>query len=120
MRLRCCLCEKIVGACIQCDKKGCIVAYHATCAQKKLEMRSIAQANGQIDIVVSFAVASFANFVPKSDFSVDLLSETHESERRRCSVVRSLDRAVALQFAAEVEKETSKIAIPTDVSATDR
>ncbi|PLW23785.1 hypothetical protein PCASD_08751 [Puccinia coronata f. sp. avenae] len=33
-KLKCYICKKIAGACIQCANRSCCVAYHATCAQE--------------------------------------------------------------------------------------
>ncbi|EHS64083.1 uncharacterized protein PGTG_20786 [Puccinia graminis f. sp. tritici CRL 75-36-700-3] len=33
-KLKCYICKKTVGACIQCANRSCCVAYHATCAQE--------------------------------------------------------------------------------------
>ncbi len=41
--LRCSVCDRKQGACIQCSLRNCRVAYHVTCAQRNrhyMEMRS--------------------------------------------------------------------------------
>ncbi|KJA22748.1 hypothetical protein HYPSUDRAFT_185810 [Hypholoma sublateritium FD-334 SS-4] len=45
-KLRCCICEQRYGACIQCTKPSCFVAFHATCARKEKLLMPMKSAQG--------------------------------------------------------------------------
>ena len=43
---RCCICQQRYGACIQCTKPSCFVAFHATCARKEKLLMPMKSAQG--------------------------------------------------------------------------